>query len=260
VPLLPGAEPFRAAGGPVGALVIHGFTGSPVSTRPWAEHLAAGGLTVTAPRLPGHGSRWQDLNLTRWPDWYAEVDRALTELLARCERVVVMGLSVGGCLALRLAEERGPDVTGLVVVNPSLMTTDPRARLSGVLSRVVASMPGVVDDIKKPGVTEGGYSRLPTRAFHSLRQLWALTVADLGKVTAPLLVFRSSVDHVVEAVSTETLLARVGSTDVEERVLPDSYHVATLDNDAPAIFEGSLDFARRVAGRAEVPSSAQEPA
>jgi carboxylesterase len=255
VPLLPGAEPFRAAGGPVGALVIHGFTGSPVSTRPWAEHLAAGGLTVTAPRLPGHGSRWEDANLTRWPDWYAEVDRALTDLRSRCSQVFAMGLSVGGCLALRLAEERGADVSGLVVVNPSLTTTDPRARFSGLLSKLIASTPGVVDDIKKPGVTEGGYHRLPTRAFHSLRQLWALTVADLGKVTAPLLVFRSSVDHVVEADSTRLLLDRVASTDVEERVLRDSYHVATLDNDAPAIFDGSVEFVRRL-----VPSLSQEPA
>jgi carboxylesterase len=234
--------------------VLHGFTGSPASTRPWAEHLAAAGLTVTAPRLPGHGTRWQELNLTRWPDWYAEADRAFARLRASCDHVVVMGLSVGGCLALRLAEQHGDEVAGVVVVNVSLTTTDPRARLSGLLRHVVPSMPGVVDDIKKPGVTEQGYQRLPTRAFHSLRALWATTVADLGKVRQPLLVFRSAEDHVVEPVSTEILLAGVSSTDVEERVLPDSYHVATLDNDAPAIFEGSLAFVRRL-----VPSTAGEP-
>jgi len=247
VPLLTGAEPFHADGGPVGALVVHGFTGSPVSTRPWAEHLAAAGLTVTAPRLPGHGTRWQDLNMTRWPDWYAEADRAYARLRTRCERVFVMGLSVGGCLALRLAEQHGTDIAGVVVVNPSLTTTDPRARLSWLVSRLVPSMPGVVDDIKRPGVTEGGYPRLPTRAFHSLRQLWATTVADLGKVHQPLLIFRSTVDHVVEPRSAELLRAGVASPDIEERLLPDSYHVATLDNDAGAIFEGSLEFVRRLA-------------
>lgn len=246
MPLMPGAEPFRADGGPVGVVVIHGLTGSPVSMRPWAEHLAAAGHTVIAPRLPGHGTRWQDLNLTRWPDWYAEVDRAVSVLRDRCDHVFAMGLSVGGCLSLRLAEERGSDLAGLVIVNPSLTTKDPRARFSGLLSRVIASTPGVVDDIKKPGVTEGGYDRLPSRAFHSLRQLWAVTVADLPKVTHPLLVFRSAVDHVVEPLSTEIVLARVSSTDVEERVLQDSYHVATIDNDAPAIFAGSVEFVRRI--------------
>ncbi|MFL6137500.1 MAG: alpha/beta hydrolase [Frankiaceae bacterium] len=250
-----GTEPFHADGGPVGALVLHGFTGSPASTRPWAEHLAAAGLTVTAPRLPGHGTRWQELNLTRWPDWYAEAERAFLALRARCDVVVAMGLSVGGCLALRLAEERGDEVAGLVVVNPSLATTDLRARLSGPLSRVVPSMPGVVDDIKRPGVTEMGYGRLPTRAFHSLRALWALTVADLGRVHQPLLVLRSAEDHVVEPLSARLLLAGVSSTDVEEVVLPDSYHVATLDNDAPTIFDRSLALVRRLA-----PTAEREPA
>jgi carboxylesterase len=246
VPLQAGAEPFHSDGGPVGALVVHGFTGSPSSVRPWAEYLAAAGLTVEAPLLPGHGTSWRDLNLTRWPDWYAEVDRSFERLRAGCDSVFAMGLSVGGCLALRLAEQHGAAVSGVVVVNPSLLTTDPRARFSWLISRLVPSTAGVVDDVKKPGVTEGGYPRLPTRAFHSLRQLWALTLDDLGAVDQPLLVFRSEVDHVVEAVNTSTLLARVASTDVEERVLPDSYHVATLDNDASTIFDGSLAFVRRL--------------
>jgi carboxylesterase len=239
------AEPLEVEAGTTGALVLHGFTGSPASTRPWAQHLAEAGLSVIAPRLPGHGTRWQDLNRTRWPEWYGEVDAAFGRLRGRCPQVFVMGLSMGACLALRLAERHGSAVAGLVVVNPSLTTTDPRARFSGILSRILPSVPGIVDDIKRPGVTEGGYARLPTRAFHSLRELWKVTTADLGQITVPLLVFRSAVDHVVEAVNTELLLSRVSSKDVEERVLPESYHVATLDNDAPTIFAGSLEFVRR---------------
>ena len=104
MPLLPGAKPFFADGGPVGVLVVHGFTGSPQSMRPWAEHLAAAGHTVSLPRLPGHGTRWEDLQLTRWPDWYGEVDNAFRALRSRCDQVFVMGLSMGGTLSLRLAE------------------------------------------------------------------------------------------------------------------------------------------------------------
>ena len=80
--VLPGAEPYSHQGGPTGVLLCHGFTGSPHSLRPWAEHLAAQGLTVSLPRLPGHGTTWQEMNRTRWEDWYAEVDRALSELMA----------------------------------------------------------------------------------------------------------------------------------------------------------------------------------
>src|SRR3954468_19060349 len=96
MPVLPGAEPFTSQGGSTGVLLCHGFTGTPQSMRPWAEHLAAAGLTVALPRLPGHGSRWQDANMTTWDDWYAAVEREFLGLRERCEQVFVMGLSMGG--------------------------------------------------------------------------------------------------------------------------------------------------------------------
>ena len=84
-PVLPGAEPFDHAGGPVGLLLCHGFTGSPQTLRGWADYLAAGGLTVSLPRLPGHGTTWQDLARTSSDDWFAEVDAAFGRLASRCE-------------------------------------------------------------------------------------------------------------------------------------------------------------------------------
>ena len=60
------------------------------------------------------------MNATGFADWYGEVERAFDELRARCSSVFVMGLSMGGTLALRLAELRGEQVAGLVVVNASL--------------------------------------------------------------------------------------------------------------------------------------------
>src|ERR1700685_638312 len=99
----PAAEPFAADGGSVGILVLHGFTGSPQTIRDWASYLAAAGLSVRAPLLAGHGGTWQDLAKTGWTDWYADADRALTELRTRCTQVFVAGISMGGCLAFRLA-------------------------------------------------------------------------------------------------------------------------------------------------------------
>ena len=101
-------------------LLCHGFTGSPQTLRGWADYLAAQGLTVSLPRLPGHGTTWQDLARTGGDDWFAEVDAAFGKLASRCEQVFVFGLSMGGCLALRVAETRGAAVRGLVLVNPSL--------------------------------------------------------------------------------------------------------------------------------------------
>ena len=248
MPLLPGAAPYSADGGPIGVLVCHGFTGSPQSMRPWAEHLAAAGFTVRLPRLPGHGTTWRELNATRWPDWYAEVERAHAELADRCETVFAAGLSMGATLATRLAEQKGAGIGGLVLVNPSYGTDRFDARFAKCIGWLVKSRPGIGSDIKKPGVTEECYDRTPVQAFASLQELWKVVVADFARLTAPVLMFRSRADHVVEPLSARLLLDGATSTTVREVMLDDSFHVATLDNDAPAIFDGSVAFIREHTG------------
>lgn len=249
MPDLPHAEAFAADGGPSGVLLVHGFTSTPASMTPWATHLAAAGLTVSVPLLPGHGTTWQQMNTTRWTHWYAEVSRALDDLLTRCDQVFVAGLSMGGGLALRLAEQRPADVAGLLLVNPSVLDIDSRLIATPLLKRLLASVAGIKSDIKKPGVQEEGYDRVPLKALDSLRALWRLTRADLGLVTAPVVVFRSAVDHVVPALSSQVVIQEVASPDVTEHVLDDSFHVAVLDNDAPQIFAQSVDFIERVSSR-----------
>jgi len=239
-PVLPGAEPFDHDGGPVGVLLCHGFTGSPQTLRGWAEYLAAHGLTVSLPRLPGHGTTWQDMARTGGDDWYAAADAAFGRLASRCEEAFAFGLSMGGCLALRLAETRA--VRGLVLVNPSLAPDTRLFLLAPVLKHVLPSLPGITSDIKKAGVRELGYDRVPVRAASTLPKLWSATVSHLGEVTRPVLVYRSTVDHVVGPASMRALLAGLRDGQVTVRECADSYHVATLDNDAGAIFEGSLKF------------------
>jgi carboxylesterase len=242
---MPGAEAFAHDGGPTGVLLCHGFTGSPQSLRPWAEYLAAAGLSVSLPRLPGHGTTWQEMARTRWEDWYAEVDRAFDELQARSDEIFVMGLSMGGCLALRLAELRGQAVRGLVLVNPSI-TADNKALFAiiPVLKHVVPSVKGIASDIKDPAASESGYDRTPVRAAATLPGLWKTTQQYLNDVSQPVLVFHSTTDHVVGPKSVQVLTQTLPPTQLEVRELGNSYHVATLDHDAPAIFAGSLEFVR----------------
>lgn len=243
--LLPGAEPFSMDGigarGKIGVLVIHGFTGTPQSMRPWGEHLAAAGFTVRGPLLPGHGTRWQDMNKTTWQDWFATAEEALVELQNVTEEVFVCGLSMGGSLTVRLAETH-PEIRGIVTVNPALATERKDAALLPYVRRFIPSFPGIASDIKKADTHEVAYTRLPLQAAWQLQQLWKVTRADLAKITCPVLTFRSRIDHVVEAISGKILLEGLTSTQATEVVLEDSYHVATLDNDAPAIFSGSVDF------------------
>jgi carboxylesterase len=246
VSVVPGAEPFAHDGSDVGVLLIHGFSGSPYALRPWAEHLAARGHTVRVPRLPGHGTVWNDLAGTTWDDWYAEVERHFEALRERCSQVVVCGLSVGGALALALAERHGPAVAGLVLVNPAVRIDHRRLPVVLRLRHVLPSYPGVVDDIKKPGVTELGYARVSLKGVAEMVRGWKRVIQALPEVRQPLLLFRSEVDHVIPATSSALVLAAVQSQDVTEVVLHDSYHVATLDNDAPRIFEESVAFIERL--------------
>jgi carboxylesterase len=247
VPVLPGAEPFRHEGGEAGVLLCHGFTGSPQSLRPWAQHLAEHGLTVSLPLLPGHGTRWQDMALTGWQDWYAEVDRELRALSERCTSVFVAGLSMGGTLALRLAAKHGDAVTGVVVVNPANRMHGLAPYALPVARHFVRTAPGIASDIAKEGSVELGYDKVPLHAAHSLRTFFRQVDGELPQVTQPLLVLRSAQDHVVPAADAARVLSRVSSTDVTEIVLEQSYHVATLDHDADRIFEESLAFMGRLA-------------
>ncbi|MBU7599521.1 alpha/beta fold hydrolase [Streptomyces sp. P38-E01] len=249
MPLLPGSEPMFHEGGRTGVLLCHGFTGSPQSLRPWARHLAEQGLTVSLPLLPGHGTRWQDLQHTGWQDWYATADRELRLLAERCDRVFVAGLSMGGALALRLAARHGDTVSGVVVVNPG-MTMKPLDSLAlPVLRHLKASTRGIVSDIAKEGVVESGYQRVPLHAAYSLRNFFTLVRGELPQVTQPLLVLHSRVDHVVPPSDSAIVLNKVSSTDVTETVLESSYHVATLDHDAERVFADSCGFITRLTTR-----------
>lgn len=244
--LMPDAEPWSLIQGDVGIVFIHGFTGSPKSMRPWAEELSREGWSVSVPRLPGHGTRWQDMNRTTWQDWYAEAERSLVDLQTRCSRVFVMGLSMGGTLTLRLAQQHGDAIAGIVLVNPAVHTERPDRHLLPILQRFVPSFPGISNDIAKPDQDEGAYTRIPLKAAHSLSQLWKVVREDMPRVRQPLLLFRSVQDHVVEPSNAEYILTHASSRDIEEVLLHDSYHVATLDFDAPVITRDSTAFVKRL--------------
>lgn len=237
----PNRDPFHAGDGPTGVLFVHGFTGSPASLRGWAEQTAAAGHRVSLPVLPGHGTRWQDLTATSWEDWYACVDRALTDLRKQCDQVFVASLSMGGALALMLAERRTDEVAGLVLVNPALHARNRLAPFAGALKHVVRSTRAIANDAVLE-IDEGAYPRTPTASVAAMVRLWGEVRPYLDLVQCPLLIFRSATDHVVPASSVEVIRRSVSSLEVTEHVLTQSYHVATMDNDAPFIVSTTLDF------------------
>lgn len=239
-------EDFSAAGsgtnGKIGVLLLHGFTGSPASMRPWAHYLNECGYTVRVPQIPGHGTTWQDLNKVKWQEWPAKAERELEELLAVCDNVFIFGLSMGGANTLHVAAKNSGRVKGIVLVNPMIHIPEFAINFVGVIKHLVAKRPSVGDDIKKPGVTEWGYDALPTKGVAQLHRFLKATREMLGRVTIPVLLFHSVDDHVLKVSNTEIIMKEIGSK-VKSRVeLTNSYHVATLDYDAYLIFAQSRDF------------------
>lgn len=247
--IAPSAAAWASAGDGPGVLVLHGFTGNPTSLRPLAERIAAEGYAVELPRLPGHGTSPQDLATTAWHDWLAEATRALDRLDGRPRAIV--GLSMGGALALRLAQLRRDDVAALVLINPSVTFKHPLKPVLGLLKRVVPSLPGVGNDIAKPGADELPYARVPLRAAASLFELQDIVRDHLAAIDMPTLIFTSRSDHTVRPSDSTLVLERIAAARREQLWLERSFHVATLDYDADLIADRTiawLDDTTRSAG------------
>jgi carboxylesterase len=245
-PILAGAEPFSAEGGPTGVVVLHGFTGNPQSMRPLAGALATAGFSVELPLLPGHGTCVEDMVPTRWSDWSATAEAAYRDLAGRCDRVFAAGLSMGGSLAIWLAE-RHPDIAGVIVINPLV---DPpasvfRDMLSGMVEEGGISVPAIGSDIAMPGAPESAYNASPIEAMLSMFEGVDAIAAGLGDLRCPVLLLSSRIDHVVPPESGDVLAA--GAAGPVERVfLERSFHVATLDYDAREIEGRAIAFVDEV--------------
>ena len=241
-PVLPGAEPYSATGDARGALVLHGFTGNPQSMRGLALVLADAGFTVEMPLLPGHGTNVADMIPTRWEDWSGAAEAAYLDLAARSDAVVVVGLSMGGLLAVWLAEHH-PEIAALALVNP--MVAPPDADTVGFVQAMVDNgdelAPGVGSDIAMEGSAESAYPELPLRAALSLFAAAVEVESALESVTCPVLLFTSTHDHVVDPKSSALLVKRAKGA-VEQVVLDRSYHVATLDYDKDEIESRTAEF------------------
>jgi len=243
--IMPGAEPLSADGGPAGVLVLHGFTGNPSSMRGLAEACAAAGHAVELPRLPGHGTTVEDMATTSWADWTAEVDAAYGRLAARCERVVVAGLSMGGTLTLWAAAQH-PEVAGIVLVNAAAEASpDMRAAIQSMVDAGETTMDGIGSDVADPDVTESAYDRVPLAPLVSMLDGVASIQDALPRITCPALILTSPQDHVVAPSASDHLAATLGGP-VERVSLERSYHVATIDHDKDLIVERTLDFVARV--------------
>lgn len=244
--VLPGAEPVSHAGSEVGVLVVHGFTGSPQTMRPLTDALVAEGFSVEMPRLPGHGTDIEDMKTTTFDDYSSTAEAALADLAARTERVVVVGLSMGGTLTAWLTA-RHPEVAGAVFINAAVAPMDPGliSMVDDMIAAGETQAPGVGADIADPDGHEDAYDGSPLVPLRSLGIAINELQANLAKIACPVLIMTSPNDHVVDPVSSDHLAGAV-SGPVERVTLERSYHVATHDYDKQLVIDSTIDFVRKV--------------
>ncbi len=215
--------------------------------RPLARSFAEAGFSVELPLLPGHGTSVADMAAKRWSDWCAAADAVYSDIAGRSGQVFVAGLSMGGSLAIWLAEAH-PDIAGIIVVNPLVEppASSFRDMLSGMLEEGAASLPAIGSDIAMRGAPESAYDAAPIEPMLSMFEGVDGVAAGLGKLSCPVLLFSSRTDHVVPPESGDLLAASAGGP-VERIWLERSFHVATLDHDAPEIEARSVEFVHKLA-------------
>ncbi|MFG6494759.1 alpha/beta fold hydrolase [Fictibacillus sp. UD] len=246
-PVIENAQPFYFEGNNVGILISHGFTGSTQSMRPLGEAYAKEGYTVCGPRLKGHGTHYEDMEKTTYNDWIASVEEGYHWLKKRCDTIFVTGLSMGGTLALYLAETY-PDILAIIPINAAIDIPD----LEAMQQSNDRFLDAIGSDLKNPEVTELAYDKTPVQSVGEIVELMKKVKNNLHSITCPALILVSTEDHVVPPNNSKVIYDSIASSEKEILELKNSYHVATLDYDQQLIIDRSLLFIEEILNRAKV--------
>lgn len=251
--IIPTAEPFflPTDNRKLGCLLTHGFTGAPKEMRWMGEYLHEKGYTCLGVRLAGHATRPEDMIRSRYTDWLASIEDGYHLLRGSVDRVLLIGLSMGGALSL-LSSTR-LDVAGVAVMStPYALPSDPRMRYLKLLSLFMPYMPkgklppgsGWFD----PQAWQGhvSYPQNPVRSIAELNELLAEMRAALPQVKVPTLLIHSKDDTYVLPENMERIYADLGASDKTKVYITGSGHVVPRDAARLQAFELALDFIRRV--------------
>ncbi|OGO47171.1 MAG: hypothetical protein A2Z30_01775 [Chloroflexi bacterium RBG_16_64_43] len=240
-------RPFLFSGGSVGCLLIHGFTGTPNEMRGLGRFLADEGHTVLGVRLFAHSIEPRDMMRAAWHDWAASVEDGYWMLREAGREVVVLGLSMGGALALELAA-RLPLAGVVAMAAPAAMPKDWRLNFTRQISLVIPYVDKGPSDWVDPSVAAHhvDYPRYPVRSTGELRQLIAHMYEALPRVTAPTLIIHSRTDGGVAPENAQVIFDRLGAAERELLWIERSGHVLTEDAEHLRVWRACADWVHRV--------------
>jgi carboxylesterase len=245
--VISGAEPFLIKRGTVGCLLLHGFTGTPNEMMPLAESLVKSNFTVLAPRMFGHATHPDDMLRARWWDWIACAEDGLNLLRGCTDKQIVMGLSMGGALALILAARYNFSAT-VSFSAPYAMPKDPRIKLLPWLYWAMSKQPKGKPDWHDPEVTKShiDYPYFPTRSILELQHLLETLQKEVPAITMPVLFAQSHGDHTIPPESMDYLSSHVSSKIKQSLWVENSGHVIIKDLEKEKVFTATKEFISKV--------------
>lgn len=242
----PYTAPFRLTGDSEDAvLLLHGWTGSPAHLLPLGRRLNEAGYTVVGPLLAGHGTVVEDMVGTTWRDWIESALTPALELIDEGKRLHLIGLSMGGVIALLLAPVI--KATSLVTVNAPQKVWNRRARFGEAFRGSDRIRPGdpVVPAPAEMLEYQQQYQGRPIGTFAELKDLIRAANRNLHRVRCPALVIQSRADETVKPVSGEIIYDGISSTEKGLVWLEKARHVALLDEERHTITTEVLDHVGR---------------
>ncbi|MBN2103476.1 alpha/beta fold hydrolase [bacterium] len=226
--------PFFYQAGHIGCVLIHGFTGTPFAVRGLGKSLYSRDITVYAPCLPGHGTRPKDLIGISYKEWIDAGRNAVRKVQNHCDIVFIIGLSMGGTIALYLASEMS--VQGCVSIASPIDGSYFQKPGYAIVKRFFRYWPKW-HSLKKPHHPELGYRWYPLPAVDMFLELLKTARQRLPRVSCPLLLIHSESDPEVPLSHMNQISNAVCSEVKQSIVLKIKKHAVTLGREKEKIFD-----------------------
>ena len=229
-------KPFYHKGSDNGILLLHGFTDCAAHMRKLADVLAQRGYTVRTINLPGHVTSEEDMAKTNWQQWLHAAKEAALQMRNELSTFTVGGLSMGGVLALLIAQQMKVD--GCVTLAAPTAAQNPLLPLSGIAAPFVKRIAWKANDDRRSGLDhtyDYGYSGFPTAKAADLYRLIRMARSNLFCIHCPILAVQGDADQTISKTSADDILLGVSSTVRQKLWLPGVPHVCTLSDQLPAI-------------------------
>ena len=244
--MIDGGQPFfLKSGGSSGVLLIHGFTGLPAELFLLGQALNRANFNVLCPRLAGHGTNERDLMRTTKNDWFNSVSDGFFILRGICKEIFVVGHSMGGLLALKLAAEQ--NISKIVTLAAPIFV-DEGLGLKNLPPREFCSDACIVQPRKKifdvPQAANDVYKKTPLISVHELVDLIAEVKNLLPKINSQILIMHGEEDHTAQPRSARFIMDNIASTRKFITTVANSGHLLPLDDNRDFVFEEITNFLR----------------